>query len=73
MSLLSKIICHSDMAQFPKPAKLPLSIYILLYEYNVFTKFMGEASASPAASSGLPAIQLQKLRHVTLFILERSI
>ena len=66
MSLLSKIICHSDTAQFPKPAKLSLSMCIPLYECNVFTKFTGEASASSTASSRLPVIRLQKLRHVTM-------
>jgi hypothetical protein len=62
MSLLSKIICYSDMAQFLKPAKLFLSMCIPLYEYNVFTIFIGEASALSSASSGIirdPASEIE--------------
>jgi hypothetical protein len=62
MSLLSKIIRHGDMAQFLKPAKLLLSLCMPFYEYNVFTIFMGEASALSSASSGIirdPASEIE--------------
>ena len=50
------------MAQFLKPAKLLLSKCMPFYEYNVFTKFIGEASASSSASSGIirdPASEIE--------------
>ena len=50
------------MAQFLKPAKLLLSLCIPFYEYNVFTKFTGEASALSSASSGIirePASEIE--------------
>jgi len=52
------------MAQFLKPAKLSLLIYIPLFDWNVFTQFIREASASSPASSKLPVIWLQKLNHI---------
>jgi hypothetical protein len=62
MSLLPKIICYHDMAQFLKPAKLRLSLCMPFYEDNVFTIFMGEASALSSASSGIirdPASEIE--------------
>jgi hypothetical protein len=50
------------MAQFLKPAKLPFSKRISLFEYNVFTIFIGEAFASSSASLGIirdPASEIE--------------
>ncbi|MEW6584381.1 MAG: hypothetical protein AB1442_02090, partial [Nitrospirota bacterium] len=46
-----------------KPDKLPLFMCNPLSDYNVFGRFISEASASSSASSRQPVILLQKLSH----------
>ena len=63
------------MTQFLKSDKLPFSMYIPLFDCNVLSKSIHEASASSSASSRLPVIRLQKLamspafRHVAISVL----
>ena len=49
------------MTQFLKSDKLPFSMYIPLFDCNVLSNSIHEASASSSASSRLPVIRLQKL------------